>query len=187
MQKLHREIARTPLKHGEKSILLNDIAQSEPSDRVMESKLMRGLYEPKTIDQAKQAPGLPWGHCVFPSIDEDEEGRIRPQLKRYDPDSMVYTDGSYQKDTNLTGAGVYGWKEAAEEHIRIRPSRSGPVHTINRAELIALLCALCHWQGQHDLVIATDSAFALQSINEQLQNPEAHRYHKHMKFFQAII
>jgi len=50
------------------------------------------------------------GVIVVPSIDEDEEGSIRPQLKRYDPDSMVYTDGSYQKDTNLTGAGVYGWK-----------------------------------------------------------------------------
>ena len=44
------------------------------------------------------------------ALDEDEDGNIRPQLKRYDPDSMVYTDGSYQKDTNLTGAGVYGWK-----------------------------------------------------------------------------
>ncbi len=70
------------------------------------------------------------------ALDEDEDGNIRPQLKRYDPDSMVYTDGSYQKDTNLTGAGVYGWKDGAELHIRIRPSRSGPVHTINRAELI---------------------------------------------------
>ena len=141
----------------------------------------------KTFDQATQASRLPWGHGYVPSTDENEEGRIRPQLKRYDPDSMVYTDGSYKEDTNLTGSGVYGWKDGVEKHIRIRPSRSGPIHTINRAELTALLYALCHWQGQNDLVIATDSAFAMQSINEHLQNPEAHKYNKHKNPFQAII
>ncbi|DBA76386.1 TPA: hypothetical protein ACH3X1_010093 [Trebouxia sp. C0004] len=100
---------------------------------------------------------------------------------------MVYTDGSHQEDTNLTGSGVYGWKDGAEEHVRIRPSRSGPVHTINRAELISLLYALCNWQGQSDLLIATDSAFAMQSINEHLQTPEAHKYNKHKNLFRAII
>ena len=135
----------------------------------------------------QQASGLPWGQGYVPSTDEDEEGRIRPQPKRYDPDSMVYTDGSHKKDTNLTGSGVYGWKDGVEEHIRIRPSRSGPVHTINRAELIALLYALCHWQGHSDLVIATDSAFAMQSIKEHLQNPEAHKHNKHKNIFRAII
>ena len=68
---------------------------------------MRGLYEPKGFDQAAQAPGVPWGHAFVPSIDEDEEGSMRLQLKRYDPDSKVYTDGSYQKDTNQTDVDVY--------------------------------------------------------------------------------
>ncbi len=166
MQQLRQEITRASLKHRKKSIVLNNIAQSELTDRKIDNELMRRLYEPKNFNQASQALGLPWGHGFVPSIDEDEEGRIRTQLKRYDPDSMVDTDGSYQKDTNLTGTGVYGWKDGAEEHIRIRPSRSGPDHTLNRAELRAL----CHWQGQHDLVIATDSAFAMQSINEHLQS-----------------
>lgn len=94
---------------------------------------MRGLYEPKTFDQATQASWLPWGHDYVPSTDEDDEGRVGPQLKRYDPDSMVDTDGSHKQDTNLTGLGVYGWKNGIEEHIRIRPSRSGPLRTINRA------------------------------------------------------
>ncbi|DBA81403.1 TPA: hypothetical protein ACH3X2_006821 [Trebouxia sp. C0005] len=111
MQQLHQQIARASLRHGKKSIVLNDIAPSEPSDRIMESELMRGLYEPKKFNQAKQTPGFPWGHGHVSCTDDDEEGRVRPQLKRYDPDSMVYTDGSYQKDTNLTGAGVYGWKD----------------------------------------------------------------------------
>ena len=43
-----------------------------------------------------------------------------------------------------------------------------------------MLYALCHWQGQSDLIIATDSAFAMQSINEHLQNPEAaQKFNKH--------
>ena len=187
MQQLRQQVAHASLKHGKKSFILNDIAQLEPCDKVIDNELIRGLYEPKTFDHAAQAPGLPWGHDYVLSTEEDEEGRIRPQLKRYDPDSMVHTDGSHKKDINLTGSGVYGWKDGVEEHIRIRPSRSGPVHTINRAELIALLYALCHWQGQNDLVIATDSAFAMQSINEHLQNPEAHKYNKHKNLFQAII
>ncbi len=100
---------------------------------------------------------------------------------------MVYADGSHKQDTNLTSSGVYGWKDGVEEHISIRPSRSGPTHTTNRAERIALLYALCHGQAQSDLVIATDSAFAMRSINEHLQNPEAHKYNKHKSLFRAII
>ena len=99
---------------------------------------------------------------------------------------MVYTDGSHQKETNLTGSGVYGWKDGSEVHKKIKPSKPGPVHTINRAELIAILFALEHWCEQEDLVIATDSACAMQTIKEHLQNPEAHRYHKHKRLFQAI-
>ena len=101
----------------------------------------------QNFDQATQAPGLPWGHGYVPSTYEDEECRTRPQGKRYDPDSMVHTDGSCKDNTNLTGSGVYGWKDGVQEHTRMRASRPGAVHTINRAELIALLYALCHWQG----------------------------------------
>ena len=90
------------------------------------------------------------------------------------------------KETNLTGSGVYGWKGGSEVHKKIKPSKPGPVHTINRAELIAILFALDHWCEQEDLVIATDSACAMQAIKEHLQNPEAHRYHKHKRLFQAI-
>ena len=46
--------------------------------------------------------------AMGPCADEDEEGRIWPQVKRYDPHSLVYTEGSYKEDTNLTGSGVYG-------------------------------------------------------------------------------
>ena len=36
-------------------------------------------------------------------------------------------------------------------------------------------------------MIATDSAFEMQSINAHLQNPEAYKYNKHKNLFQAII
>jgi len=48
MRQLRQQIARASLKHGKKSIILNDIAQLEPSDTDIDSELMRGLYEPKT-------------------------------------------------------------------------------------------------------------------------------------------
>ena len=170
MQQLCKEIACASVKHSKKSIVLNDLSQQVPSDKVIDNELMRGLYESKGFDQATQATGVPWGHGCVPGINEDGEDSIRPQLKRYDLDSMIYTDSSYQKDTNLPGASVYGWKDGAEVHIRIRPSSTGPIHTVNRAELIALLLALCQWQGRDDLVFDTDSAFTMKGINEHLQH-----------------
>ena len=65
------------------------------------------------------------GHGYVPSADEDEEGRIRPQLKKYYPDSMVYTDGSHKKDSNLTGSSVYGWQPGLKS-----TSGSGPASPV---------------------------------------------------------
>ena len=60
---------------------------------------------------------------------------------------MIYTDESYKKDTNLTGAGVHGYKDGDEVRIRVRPSRPGPVHKINRAEMTAIYEALHQWKA----------------------------------------
>ena len=124
LQQLRRQITRASLKMAKRA-LYSVTSHNQSHLTESDSELMRGLYEPKNIDQATQAPRLPWRHGYGPSTDEDKEGRIRPYLKRYDPHSMVYTDGSYQKDTNLAGTGVYGRKEGVEERIRIRPSRPG--------------------------------------------------------------
>ena len=94
--------------------------------------------------------------------------------------NSLRTSETSQQDTDLMGAGVYGWKDGAEVNIRIRPSRTGPVPTINRAELIALRQAVCQWQGRDDLVITTDPAFAMQGIYGHLQSPEAHEYNKRL-------
>jgi len=52
MQQLRQQIARASLKHDKKRIILNDIAQIETSNTDIDSELRRGLYEPKTFDQA---------------------------------------------------------------------------------------------------------------------------------------
>ena len=36
--------------------------------------------------------------------------------KKHDPDNMVYTDGSYKKEAQRAGAGVYGWKDGSENY-----------------------------------------------------------------------
>ena len=99
---------------------------------------------------------------------------------------MVYTDGSLRKESNSTGAGVYGILIGEQIRLKIRLSKPGPVHTINKAELIAIHTALCHWKESSDLTIAIDSANEMQSINKQLHNPNAHKYHLHKHLLQAI-
>ena len=99
---------------------------------------------------------------------------------------MVYTDGSFKKDTKLTGSGIYGFKDGTEVRIRVRPSKPSPVHTINRAEMIAIHEALRHWE-QCDIVnIATDSANAMKNINKQLRNPQKHNKHVYKNLLEAI-
>lgn len=147
-----------------------------------DGKIMRGLYEPKHFGEATNAEGTEWGQGFAPDS-EDTGDKVRLQTKKYDPNSMIYTVGSHQQETNLTGSGVYGWKDGSEVHTRIKPSKPSPVHTIIRAELSAMLFALDYWCEQEDLVMATDSACAMQTVREHLQGPESHRYHK---LFQAI-
>ena len=79
MQQLRQQIARASLKHGKKSIILDDIAQLEPSETDIDSELMRGLYEP--FDQAAQASGLPWGHGYVSSTDEDKGRQSRATIE----------------------------------------------------------------------------------------------------------
>ena len=83
-------------------------------------------------------------------------------------------------------AGVYGWKDGSEKHIKIRPSRPGPFHKINRAEMVAILVALKECSSQPDLVIAADSANMMKAISEQLDRPHEHKQHLHKYLLQAL-
>ena len=98
---------------------------------------------------------------------------------------MIYTNGSYKKDNHRAGAGVYSSKDEADVRIKIRPSKPGPINTINRAELAALLYALRRWQDSTDMTIVTDSQSSMQGINAQLRDPNDHKYHVHKHMLKA--
>ena len=70
---------------------------------------------------------------------------------------MIYTDGSYKKDTHRAGAGVYTRRDETDVCIKTRPSKPDPINTTYRAELAALLYALRHWQDSTDMTIVSDS------------------------------
>ena len=106
---------------------------STVSTVITDCEVMRGLYEPKRFAEATHAEGTEWGQGFAPDS-EDMRDKVRLRTKKYDPNSMVYTNGSHQQETKLTGSGVYGWKDGSEVHARIQPSKPGPLHTINRAD-----------------------------------------------------
>ena len=108
---------------------------------------------------------------------------------------MVYTDGSKrapkaesQTQCHTTGTGIFregtlGRIEVAE---KIRPSRPGPLHTINRAELVAIWYSIMRWRDEEELIIATDSALSMQMINAALNRPETQECHVHRELLQEI-
>ena len=106
---------------------MHNIAHNNQPD----NELIEGLYEPKQFTAATHDLPHNW---MDPYNHEHESLRhtLTCPAKRYYPTSMVYTDGSYKTDTNLAGAGVYTMKDGDEVRIKIRPSKPGPVHTINR-------------------------------------------------------
>ena len=80
---------------------------------------MRGMYE--LFAEAAHTEGIEWGQGFAPDL-KDMRDKVRLQTKKYDPNSMVHTDGSHQQKTHLTGSGVYGKKDGSEVHTRIRLS-----------------------------------------------------------------
>ena len=99
---------------------------------------------------------------------------------------MIYTDGSYKIDTHRARAGVYSCRDEADVHVTIRSSKPGPINTINRAELAALLYCLTHWQDNTEVTIVTDSQSSMQSRNAHLTDPDDHKYHVHQHMLQSI-
>ena len=179
--RLRQQLQAAAVQHAGHHVTMHNIERNNQPD----DELIRGLYEPKQFPTATY--DMP--HSWIDSYNHEHES-LRHILthppKRYDPTSMVYTDGNYKKDTNLAGAGVYTMKDGDEVRIKIRPSKPGPVHTINRAELIAIYMALDQWREDSNLVIATDSANAMKGINRQLRNPQQLKYHVHKYLLKAI-
>ena len=146
------------------------------------SAVQEGLYEPKQFGDKAYLTGRLW----ISQTSRDSAFHIPQQQLRYQAGSMIYTDGSYKKDTHRAGAGVYSCRDETDVRITIRPSKPGPINTINRAELAALLYALRRWQDSTDMTIVTDSQSSMQAINAQLRDPNDHKCHVHKHMLQAI-
>ena len=141
-----------------------------------------GLYEPKQFRDKDYLAGRSWSLQTT----QDSGFEVPQQQLRHHAGSMVYTDGNYKTDTHKAGARVFSNRDGAAVHVTIRPSKPGPINTINRAELTAMLYALRRWQDNTDMTIVTDSQSSMQSINAQLRDPNNHKYHVHKYMLKAI-
>ncbi len=163
---------------------LEDLTTQCHATETLDCELTRGLYEPKHFVTTTFKSGQQW--TAQPELDKrltKMDHASTTTQPRWISEAMIHTDSSYKKDTNLTGAGVYGYKEGQEIRISIRPSKPGPVHTINLAELMVIFEAL---QTCDNLTMATESANSLKSINKQLKNPKKHKNHVHKRLLTAI-
>ena len=127
MQKLQANIAQASLYHDKSSYVIEDLHRIN-EDLCTDCEVMRGLYEPKHFAEAAHTEGTTRGQGFAPES-EDIRDKVRLQTKKYDPNSMVHTEGSYQKDTNLTGSAVYGWKDGSEvQKDQAQQARPSPHH-----------------------------------------------------------
>lgn len=96
------------------------MVEQGPIQEAVECELIQGLYEPKQFTNALFERVHDWDQHDDP---EHTATALTLTLieKRYDRDSMVYTDGSYKKETNLTGAGLYGLKMAERSALSCVP------------------------------------------------------------------
>ena len=171
-------MAEASQHHSGKTVEKTDTKAKDLAPVTTDCELTRGLYEPKHFATATSGTGHRWSQVPHPKLTHMTKETTANQA-RWNPDAMVYADGSFKKDTNLTGSGIYGFKDGIEVHIKVRPSKPGPVYTINRVEMIAIHEALRQWEQCDNVSFATDSANAMKSINKQLRNPHKHNKHVH--------
>ena len=147
-----------------------------------DNAVQEGLYEPKQFRDKDYLAGRCWNL----QTSWDSGFHVPRQQLQHHAGTMIYTDGSYKKDTHRAGAGVYSCRGETDVRITIRPSKPGPINTINRAELTALLYALRHWQDNIDVTIVTDSQSSMQGKNAQLRDPDDHKYHVHKHLLKSM-
>ena len=106
--------------------------------------------------------------------------------RKWDPDSMWYTDGSAVEDPNRIGAGVYCKDEGIAR--RVQCNASGPTNTITRAELCALHQCLKEMAVVSDKneTIATDSKAIMQLVDNGIWSSDNITENKHKTLITAI-
>jgi hypothetical protein len=105
-----------------------------------------------------------------------------PHVRKWDPKSFVYTDGSHVKGNPVLGAGVVNPITNTNTHIQIKsqPER----HTINKAELAAITVALRQENTNTHLQILTDSSFCINTIRNYATDPSSYNNHLHKDLLQ---
>ena len=91
--------------------------------------VQEGLYEPKRFGDKAYLAGRLWNS----QTSWNSGFHVPQQQLRYQASGMIYTDGSYKKNTHRAGAGVYSRRDETGVRITIRPSKPGPINTTNRA------------------------------------------------------
>jgi hypothetical protein len=97
--------------------------------------------------------------------------------RKWNPKDFVYTDGSLVKGNPTLGAGVVNPRTNTITHIEVKsqPER----HTINRAELAAIVVALKQEHIEDHMSILTDSTFCINTIRNYTIDPAAYNQHLH--------
>ena len=105
---------------------------------------------------------------------DDLQNHVETAELKYQPDNIIYTDGSRKEVTDLglvTGSGIYRRSDTAPLSLRVKPYGTGMLNTINRAELVAILVALRTCRPDQDECIATDSKCSMQKTARHLREP----------------
>ena len=205
----HWQSGQLYAKNPKWNVLLFTVANTKGLETyVSGTALVRGIevasreiggtpYSP-TVPAAQRPPLVPFSLPVYPSkayrqaaasvqtrewhTPRGMPARIwdpRPPL-RYDPGSIIYTDGSAketQEHGQRIGSGIF--YPNLDVEISADPCGHKETNTITRAELVAILVALQITKDEQNITIATDSKTSMQTIQKQLSPPMMYRFSKH--------
>ena len=126
----------------------------------------------------------------FSTHNTDINNIIQPTSLKFQPDELIYTDGSRKEVPNMglvTGSGIYRNLHSAPLNLRVKPYGTGMLNTINRAELITILVALRECRPNSNECIATDSRCSMQKIAKHLRLPSATVDDCHRPLIEEIV
>ena len=110
---------------------------------------------------------------------------IRPHFPLWNKAEFVYTDGSVITGQPTIGAGVVFPGVQEDRVIRIAVISDTERHTINRAELVAIIVALREAQDMPSIQILTDSLFCVHSLRNYIAGPSRYNDHLHRHLIEA--
>ncbi len=103
----------------------------------------------------------------------------------YNSEEWTYTDGSHKDGKPRQGASVIHFPTNTTTYIDAYGQDE--LHTIMRAELVAIHVALDKYKNDPWLGIFTDSQTSLHAIQNELQRPSHTKYHHHKPLITSIL